>query len=248
MIFLTTTAIEIDEELLNRCLVLTVDEGKEQTGAVHMQQRKGQTLHSLAAKKLREDTLNLHRNAQRLLEAVNVVNPYAPYLSFRSDRTRFRRDHVKYLTLINCIALLHQYQRPMKEQEGYRFIEATLDDIALANRITQEVLGRSLEELSPQGKRFLKLIIEMIQSVSKEDSAEHPVLFSRRQIREYTGWSEYQVRTHTQKLRDLEYLRVHQGSSLGSSFVYELIYDGRDLHPKNPMGLTDIESLKLVNL
>ena len=31
MIFLTTTAIDIDEELLNRCLVLAVDEGREQT-------------------------------------------------------------------------------------------------------------------------------------------------------------------------------------------------------------------------
>ena len=31
MIFLTTTAIEIDEELLNRCLVLSIDEGRTQT-------------------------------------------------------------------------------------------------------------------------------------------------------------------------------------------------------------------------
>ena len=32
-IMLTTTAIDIDEELLNRCLVLTVDEGTAQTRA-----------------------------------------------------------------------------------------------------------------------------------------------------------------------------------------------------------------------
>src|SRR3990167_2373633 len=29
MIFLTTTAIEVDEELMNRCVVLTVDEDRE---------------------------------------------------------------------------------------------------------------------------------------------------------------------------------------------------------------------------
>jgi hypothetical protein len=40
MIFLTTTAIEIDEELLNRCLVLTVDENREQTQAIHKIQRE----------------------------------------------------------------------------------------------------------------------------------------------------------------------------------------------------------------
>ncbi|MGH8431081.1 MAG: toprim domain-containing protein, partial [Solimonas sp.] len=44
MIFLTTTAIEIDEELLNRCIVLTVDEGREQTQAIHRRQRQKRTL------------------------------------------------------------------------------------------------------------------------------------------------------------------------------------------------------------
>ena len=31
MIFLTTTAIDLDEEMLNRCMVLTVNEDREQT-------------------------------------------------------------------------------------------------------------------------------------------------------------------------------------------------------------------------
>ena len=35
MIMLTTTAIDIDEELLNRCIVLSVDEGRSQTQAIH---------------------------------------------------------------------------------------------------------------------------------------------------------------------------------------------------------------------
>ncbi|MEO0511178.1 MAG: CHC2 zinc finger domain-containing protein [Verrucomicrobiota bacterium] len=248
MIFLTTTAVDIDEELLNRCLVLTVDEGKDQTGAVHTQQRSNQTLHSLAVKQVRDETLKLHQNAQRLLKSINVVNPYAPYLTFRHDRTRFRRDHVKYLTLINCIALLHQYQRPLKEQNGYSYIEATLQDIEVANQITQEVIGRSLEELSPQGKRFLKLLLEMVTNLSKARNVEpDKILFSRRQIREHTGWSEYQVRTHTNKLRDLEYLRIHGGSH-GASFLYELMYDGGDLNPQNPMCLTDVSKLQDIRL
>ena len=40
-----------------------------------------------------------------------MVNPYANRLTFLDDRTRTRRDHEKYLTLIDTIALLHQYQR-----------------------------------------------------------------------------------------------------------------------------------------
>ncbi|MDC9583464.1 DNA primase, partial [Xenorhabdus sp. PR6a] len=35
MLMLTTTAIDVDEELLNRCLVLTINESREQTEAIH---------------------------------------------------------------------------------------------------------------------------------------------------------------------------------------------------------------------
>jgi len=67
-IFLTTTAIEVDEELLNRCLVLTVDEDREQTRAIHRIQRQAQTLEGLLARSRREEIVRLHRNAQRLLK------------------------------------------------------------------------------------------------------------------------------------------------------------------------------------
>jgi DNA primase len=41
---MTTTAIELDEELMNRCVVLTVDDGREQTRAIHEKQREAQTI------------------------------------------------------------------------------------------------------------------------------------------------------------------------------------------------------------
>ncbi len=50
MLFLTTTAIDIDEELLNRCLVLTVNESREQTEAIHHAQRQKRTLKGLESK------------------------------------------------------------------------------------------------------------------------------------------------------------------------------------------------------
>ena len=47
MIFLTTTAHDVDEELMNRCLVLTVNEDREQTRAIHRKQREAQTLEGI---------------------------------------------------------------------------------------------------------------------------------------------------------------------------------------------------------
>ena len=167
MIFLTTTAIDLDEELLNRCLVLTVNEDREQTQAIHRLQREAQTLEGLLAQQERADILKVHRNAQRLLKPLAVVNPYARKLTFPDSLTRTRRDHTKYLTLIDSITLLHQYQRAVKTAPDHRgrnvsYIEVTRDDIRTANRLAHEVLGRSLDELPPQTRRLLVVIEESV--------------------------------------------------------------------------------------
>ena len=67
MLFLTTTAIDIDEELLNRCVVLTINESREQTAAIQQRQRAGRTLSGLLATHTAEQCIQQHRNAQRLL-------------------------------------------------------------------------------------------------------------------------------------------------------------------------------------
>ena len=153
MIFLTTTTIDIDDELLNRCLVLSVDESAEQTARIHGQQRHARTLAGLLARETRTDVLTLWRDAQRLIRPLGVVNPFAGALTFTSGRTRTRRDHEKYLTLIDSIALLHQHQRPVRTRRaGGRsvdFIEVTLTDIETANALAPSLLGRSLDELPP---------------------------------------------------------------------------------------------------
>ena len=168
MIFLTTTAIDLDEELQNRCLTLTVDESAEQTGRIHRVQRERRTLAGLMAREERKALLKTLRNAQRLLQPMEVLNPYAPALTFTTGRTRNRRDHEKYLTLIDAIALLHQHQRGQTLPGGQPYIEVTLDDIALANQLAPEVLGRSLDELPPQTRRLLGCIRELVKSKDQE--------------------------------------------------------------------------------
>lgn len=248
MLFLTTTVIELDEELLNRCLVLTVNEEREQTQAIHRIQREAQTLEGLLRKREREEILKLHRNAQRLLKPVFVVNPYARGLTFLDSQTRTRRDHTKYLTLIRAIALLHQHQRPHKTTthrgKTVEYIEVTLDDIAMANRLAHEVLGRSLDELPPQTRRLLLLIDEMVRAECQKQQIERSDFhFSRRDVREHTKWGDTQLRVHLRRLEELEYLLVHRGGR-GQSFVYELVFErqGDSGKPTLP-GLMEIEKL-----
>jgi DNA primase catalytic core len=253
MIFLTTTAVDVDEELLNRCLVLTVDEDREQTRAIHRSQRERRTLQGLKTSRERRRLVRLHRNAQRLLEPLAVVNPFAPRLTFLDTRTRTRRDHQKYLTLIEAVTLLHQRQRPRRRLEedggeGLEYVEVTLEDIAVANRLAAEVLGRTLDELPPQSRRLLELLDDLVEQIASEREIERSeVRFSRREVLDHTGWSYPQVRRHLERLVELEHVLVHRGHR-GNSFLYELLWDGRGGEGEVFMtGLIDVESLKKTN-
>ena len=249
MMFLTTTAIDIDPELLNRCLVLSVDESRQQTQAIHQRQRHKRTLDGLLAQHDKDDVLALHRNAQRLLRPLAVLNPFAEQLTFPDATTRLRRDHEKYLTLIDTIALLHQYQRPIqtlnRNGDVIEYLEVTLDDIATANKIAHEVLGRSLDELPPQTRRLLLLIDALVKEQTTTLQIHRAdYRFSRKDVRDHTQWGDTQLKIHLARLVEMEYLLLHRGGR-GQSFVYELMYDGHGNDGQLFVpGLIDVEQLR----
>ena len=239
-LLLTTTARDLDEELMNRCLVLAVDEGRQQTRAIHHLQRQRRTLAGLQAKQERLAISTLQQNAQRLLLPLDVLNPYAQYLSFPDQTTRLRRDHEKYLTLIDTIALLHQHQRGVQVAQHdaagatsttasdptspAQYIEVTLADIALANTLAHEVLGRSLDELPPQTRRLLTQIDQYVQDECERQTIQrNQCRFSRRMLREAVHWGDTQLRVHLERLLELEYLLAHREGA-GGKYVYELVY------------------------
>jgi hypothetical protein len=247
MIFLTTTAIEVDEELMNRCVVLTVDEDREQTRAIHALQRRRETLSGLLAQEERAVLIKLHKDAQRLIRPIHVVNPFAEKLTFLDSKTRTRRDHMKYLGLIRVIALLHQHQRVVQtvqhRGQAIEYIEATPDDVALANALCHEVLGRSLDELPPQTRKLLVLLDEMVVKRCAQGQIERSELrFTRRDALDVSGYGLTQLRAHLERLVDLELVLVHRGLR-GQSFVYELLWDGGPTADHRLPGLVDVSAL-----
>jgi DNA primase len=244
----TTTAVEIDEELANRAITLSVNEDRDQTKRIHDAQRRQQTLAGLADRRERDRILNRHRNAQRLIKPLYVNNPWAERLRFRDDRTRTRRDHRKYLTLIRTVALLHQHQRPIRsyEHHGERlpYIDVTLADIAIANALAHSVLGRSLDELPPHSRRLLGLLDGMVTAASEKAGVPRSAYrFTRREVRAATGWTNNQVRDHLGKLVEMEYILVHRGIQ-GQSYVYELLYSGEGTDGTTfCLGLIDVATL-----
>ncbi|VAW59632.1 DNA primase, phage associated [hydrothermal vent metagenome] len=249
MLFSTTTAIDIDEELMNRCLVLSVDESREQTKAIHAAQRKSRTLEGLKSKRDKAKLITLHQNAQRLLRPLAVMNTYADQLTFLDYKTRTRRDHEKYLALIDTVTLLHQYQREIKretyEGDTLEYIEVTIDDIAIANKLAHEVLGRSLDELPPQTRRLLQIITDIItEQCSEQKIKQTDCRFSRKDVRQASGWTDFQVKKHMHRLEEMEYVLIHRGKR-GQSYEYELLYqdEGKN-HDMFMMGLIDTKKLQ----
>ncbi len=251
-LMLTTTAIDLDEELRNRCLVLSVDESRDQTRAIHARQRFEETLEGLEATEDESHVVTLHRNAQRLLKPVKVVNPYAESLTFRDDQTRTRRDHRKYLGLIRAIALLHQHQRPaktLKRRNGSEvaYIEATLGDIEAANKLAHAVLGYSLDELPPQTRRLLNLIRQMVTARAEaEGQTPKDVRFTRKEIRDHTGCGDTQAKVHLARLIELEYVflcRLRHNDQT-NPYVYELAWEGQGVDGASfLMGLIPAQAL-----
>ncbi|WP_153558977.1 hypothetical protein [Roseimaritima sediminicola] len=248
-IFLTTTAMDIDEELVNRCFVLSVDETKNQTNAIQLKQRETFTNEFTHAMSFADSLRTLHQNAQRLLRPLDVFNPYAPQLTFPDHKTRMRRDHIKYLTLIHTITFLHQHQRTIHQAthagKADEYINVEPCDIAVANGLAGEVLGRSLDELSPQTRALLGKLHEHVDVETQVQGVpRNAYRFTRRDVRESIHWSDSQIRKHLSRLVELEYVLVHRGRN-GQRYVYELLYSGEGQEGQPfLMGLIDPAKLK----
>lgn len=230
MIFLTTTNLEIDEELQNRAILLTVNEAREQTRIILRNQREEETLEGYTRKRDRDHLTRLHKNIQRVLETIVVVNPYAREMSFPDTRLRMRRDHKKYLTLIRSIALLHQYIRKRNTEtdtggEKFEYIEVTKEDIILANFLFQRIFQRNLDDLSSQTRGILFQIHDMVEELSKAKGiSKREVSFSRKEIRERTCMSDTRLRVHLKRLEELEYILARSGKQ-GQVVEYELHWE-----------------------
>jgi DNA primase len=245
-VFLTTTKPDGDPETKSRFFITSVDESREQTQAILVCQRRRQTLAGLAEKMAVEPILRRHRNFQRLLKPLPVVNRYADQLSYADDRLQGRRDQPKYLNLINAVALLRQMQKQTKSTPNApdganQYIEVDKEDIRLANELATEILGHSLDELSRPATDLLQLLLKMTQQANgkpkgtaKEKNADEPPPsfvrqapgFTRRQIREFTGWSNARVHRYLQELIELEFVLMEHGRN-GVLHRYRLAYEGQ---------------------
>jgi hypothetical protein len=209
-----TTASAVNNENATRCFELQMDETEEQTGRIHERQRRLRTERGLALRREAEAIVRKHWNAQRLLEPLPVVIPYADLLTFPTSWMRTRRDHARFLNLIEVSAFLHQYQR---ERTVGGAIVAALTDYAVAYELAGQVLAETLSDL----RKPLRDAYERIRGLC--GGGEGTV--SRRQIREELKQPDSTVRRWLFELVELEYLAQVESSKggQGKSTCYRVV-------------------------
>lgn len=252
----TTTKPDVDPETKSRFWVTSIDESRNQTRKILSFQRQQHLSDGLIVTPEIEAVLRKHRNFQRLLKAVAVKNPYAAQLAYADDRLQGRRDQPKYLNLIKAVAFLRQMQKEVRYENrngtAVPYVQVDPEDIALANRLAHEILGHSLNELSRPGGDLLLQLEAMAIAWAKTRLKEDPdtklkptdLSFSRRDIREYTGWSNTRLHIHLKELVDFEYLAIETGRN-GMPFRYRLAWEGQGKDGRKfLLGLTDPDKLQ----
>jgi DNA primase len=229
----STTESQIHHENATRCFEVRLDESREQTRRIQEAQRHAKTREGQRQRLLASEIEALHQDVQRLLRPIRVVIPFADEIEFPSESIRMRRDNPRFLNLIEALAFLHQYQRPLQlfstgerserpletlsdeELLGYR-IEATLEDYASAYELASDLLYETLAEL----KRPLRVFFGAIRELAKE--AGETASFLGRQLRDRTSLPHHTIKRYLAELVELEYLAVTRGVR-GATNAYRLV-------------------------
>ena len=257
VVLLTTTDPNTDSETKSRFWIISVDESRQQTRAILAFQRQRHSLNGLAGDSKNTLITQKHQNFQRLLKSIAVVNPYAEYLGYSDDRLQGRRDQPKYLNLINTVALLRQMTKQTKflQDNGKTipYIEVELEDIKLANELTAHILGKSLDELSSPARQLLVLLDDYVDkrfnelaTIDKDNvPSRNHISFSRREIRDFTGWTNTRLHIYLRELIDMEYVLIDSGRNNTSRQQYRLLYEGQGKDGnKFICGLKSVEDIR----
>ena len=241
VVFVSTTRPDcFNDEVKRRFLILTIDETPEQTKNILNAQRVRNSPRWYQLTSDEATVTRLHHNMQRLLKPITVMIPDELKISFPPGRLQIRAEQAKFLSLVKAITFLHQYQRKtgtVERLDGTKLpcVYATQADVDTAFEIAKPVFIRNVDDVSPTGRVLLAEIERLVSSKyedikkldPKRDIYFYDIPFSRKELRDFIGWSETQVRVNIEPLVELGYLGKLQGRQ-GSACRYVMIDNGKD--------------------
>lgn len=204
----TTTKQTIHSENETRLFSFYPDESQEQTERIHRRQRSNYKL-GRSDKEEIEIILRKHNAAQLLLEQKKVHIPFVDHIKLPSVKIRSRRDFDRFLSLVEVSAVLHQFQRKTVVYDDMEYIEATVDDYAVAYDVAFSSVIESLYDVPLKARRLYSLCKELRRS------------FTRQDMMKITGWNLEQVKKFTAVLVRKEYFDAY--GSKGKTYRYEIL-------------------------
>lgn len=209
----STTVQGIFDEDRNRCIVFNTDERQKQTKRIIMAMALSKS--STNSESSADDLIQKHHAAQRMLKKVAVRIPFAEALGrvYPSDRTDARRSFRQTLSMIEAVALLHQFQRTDEPNDG-TIIDATRDDYEIARRLLAGPMTRSQSGgISDAAMRFYERLADRVSGTFTTTDAVN-------------GDSVVQdvqtVRSYFRALTDAGYLEVVEANRGSKPAVYKL--------------------------
>jgi len=227
----TTTRESLHPENETRIIELTLDETVEQTGRIHRRQAADRVA---GIDPTRIATIEeLWRGAQRALESLPVIVPFAKLIRFPTNRVRARRDFPKLLNLVEASAFIHQRQRERREVAGRMHLVADVRDYALAYDLMNAFLQRVQAGVNSREIRVLELL--------QRAASEH---MTARTAGERLGWDgdagRKRAKRYLESLRAKGYAAATD-SEAGVATEYWL----RDEAPTTEPGISTPEELGL---
>ena len=150
-----TTREKLYEDNANRCILLYIDQSREQDKRITEYQAR---VSAGEINKQREQQYReLFQNMQRLLRPVNIINPYAKWIELPEQVFKPRRTMTLLLGFIEAVTFYHQFQREVRRDgSGQLYIETTLSDIEQAFALLKDVLFSKSDELTKATRDFLE--------------------------------------------------------------------------------------------
>lgn len=208
-----TTKDRIYEDNANRSFLIQVNETGEHQERVLEYQRK--EIAGLLDKSKEKYTQTLLKTAQLHLQPLEIVIPFGEDLRIPEHVFKKLRTNAHYLTLIKAIAFWHQRQRSiLSKPDGTPYIEATLDDVEWANKLSKEVLLRKSDELNGALRGFFENLKDWLKANRQE-------YFYAKPLREKLRMNPMQINRYLKELDQRGYIK-QTGGNRKTGFEYSI--------------------------
>lgn len=211
-----TTKGELYEDNMSRIIVLSVDESKEQTKRIIAY--KNQLYQGKIDRKEQEKTRYFLRDCVRLLQVLEVVNPFAHLVELPENVHKPTRMHDLVMGVINQIVILNQYQRKRTKNNE---IIAEKEDIIQGLELMKDSILLKMDELEGKIRTFYEALKKYVeQKAKKTQKNREEIKFTRFDIKDHFMLSKAQINRYLTELVFCEYLE--KTGKYGKSTQYKI--------------------------